>query len=206
VHGPGQGPCDHPDPLVGLRSLPREEDHPPTRAEPRADVRERGDRVAEEHRRRARDREVELSAGERMDLHVTLGEPHVRDAFVTRSARRELDHAGRQVDAERRTSRCDTRRITRGQPRTATDVEHPIVRRDCCGIEERSVVAREPAVEVIGVRRPIRRPRRLPTPAAGRRSTTDTSLAESAMAPSPGSPRQLCPVTRAGQELVADAR
>jgi hypothetical protein len=68
--------------LVPAERLPDEQDQPPTGSERAADVRERSEGVAEEHRPEMADGDIDAGRGERMNLSVGLGEGDVADLLV----------------------------------------------------------------------------------------------------------------------------
>ena len=173
----GERPGDLADPLVAGQGLPGHEQQPSARAQGAADVGERGDVVAEEHRA------VRLMATSKASgsngwicasacANVALVTPSsaarrramssIRDDRSTPSAE--------PADAARAASRvvCPV-----PQPTSSTRSPSPIA----AAVEQPLVVGGDRPVEVLGVRRPSRRPRRRPRRGAGRRSTSRLAAA-----------------------------
>ena len=70
-----------------------------------------------------------------MDLRVGLLEGRVVHAVVAGAAPGDVEHAGGQVDTERRAGRSGAHRVERGLPGAAADVEHAVVLGDRGGLE-----------------------------------------------------------------------
>src|SRR6185312_7829257 len=93
------------------------------RAERTADVGERGDRVGEEHRAEAADRQVEALPREVVDLRVGLLERDVGQALGAGEVAGPLDGRRGDVDPERAARPGHARGRSGGLPVSASDVE-----------------------------------------------------------------------------------
>ena len=127
-------PDRHRHPVVRRQLLPHCDGNASSRSQRPADVRERGDRIVEEHHPEAADRAVE-DGFERTGLRVVDLEGHVLDAFGARGLPRPFDHRFREVDAERSTVARGPSRQPSGRAAPASDVEHLLGGGDRRGFE-----------------------------------------------------------------------
>ena len=115
-------------PVVLLKRPPGEQRERAASAQSAADVRERGDRIVEEHAPEAAHRNVECFGFEREDLGVAADERHVVEALVGAPLAGQLEHPGREVDPCDLAVGGDAGDVARRSAGAAAHVQHAI----CC--------------------------------------------------------------------------
>jgi hypothetical protein len=124
-------------PLVDAGVLPAHETQATTRAQRTSEVRERRDRIGEEHHPEAADHQIQLVLTEPVALRVGRNERDVAQARRRRAAAGRLQHRDRQVDAHDPARRaCRPRRGERQVTGAATHVEDPLPGLDLHGIQD----------------------------------------------------------------------
>ena len=117
---------DQPHPFIVLEALPHEQYQARLGSQCGGDVRERGDRIAEEHGSEPADRHVEARGVEAMHLRVAALVPDVAEPFGRRQLTGALKHPLGHVDADDAARRRSARRVASRQSGSAADVEHLI--------------------------------------------------------------------------------
>ena len=123
-------------PVVLLKRPPGEQRERAARAQPAADVRERGDGIVEEHGPEAAHRNVECLGFEREDLGVAADERHVVEAFVGAALAGQLEHPGREVDPCDLAVGGDAGDVARRSAGAAAHVQHAIARPTSSRVDE----------------------------------------------------------------------
>jgi hypothetical protein len=91
------------------------------------DVSEGGDGIAEEHRSKAADGDVETLRREAVILHVCVDERNVMGPYYFGELPRTVYHLGGVIDPNRASIGCLSRGLTCGLTRATPDVDHVIV-------------------------------------------------------------------------------
>ncbi len=142
---------DRPRPFIGLARLPDEQHQSGAGSQGGGDVRERGDRISEEHRSKPADRHVESTGCEPMRLGIVQLVMDVAEPLGRRRLTAALDHALRDVDPHNAPRRCRPRCLASGQPSAAANIEHLVTRTDPAG--ETKVLVVGPQFGVVEVHR-----------------------------------------------------
>ena len=150
-------------PVVLLKRPPGEQRERAASAQSAADVRERGDRIAEEHAPEAAHRNVEFFGFEREDLGVAADERHVVEAFVGAPLAGQLEHPGRQVDPCDLAVGGDAGDVARRSAGAAAHVQHAICAADEFRVDEALSRSDDSPGRSGPLARSTRRPRVRPT-------------------------------------------
>ena len=105
-----------------------------------ADIAERRDRIGEEHRAVAADRDVEMLRQEAVHLRVAMLEPDVVQSFGCSKRASPRDHRLRDVDPQRAAGCSQARSLARRLTRSAADVEHVLVAANGAGRQQGCVM------------------------------------------------------------------
>ena len=134
---------------------PDQEDVSSLRMQCTCDVGECSVRIAEEHRSRATDGDIERCLVEGMNLHVALLEDDIARVLTFSCMARGLDHARRQVDTEGEAVGSQASSRARRCTVAAPDVEDLVAGLNARGIEEALIVGSDALIEQVGIGYPV---------------------------------------------------
>ena len=184
---------DQPHPFVVFEALPHEQHESRLCSQCGGDVRERGDRIGEEHGSEPADRHVEARGVEAMHLRVAALVGDVGEPFGRRQLTGALKHPLGHVDADNTARRRGARRLASRQPGSAADVEHLITGADPVSRAKMLVVCAQ--LGVIEIQADQRRHRRDATDVGQHRVRGRTLVQMSAEGLGRADDREVEPVT-----------